>query len=175
MKLPVNQSYLIKCFADEMIDRAFPFRIAMFRRCFNQNVSLLSPVFSVMRFPISLTMTFVQGPNAPEVSIAIGSNWNLLTKLGYFLLLSFSAFAAACPTSVAVSLTELSPNVLTHVASHQSSLPRLKQKVVIPFGRFLSPLLWPIGSNTEGIPTVFRARQMISFKAACRGCRPSLN
>ena len=155
MKLPVNQLYPVNCFADEMIDKAFPFRIAMFRHCFIQNVFLLSPVFSVMRFPISLTITFVQGPNAPEVSIAIGSNWNLLTKLGYFLLLSFSAFAAACPTSVAVSLTELSPNVLTHVASQQSSLPRLKGKVVIPSGLFPSSLMRPIGSNSEGIQAVF--------------------
>ena len=166
MKLPVNQSYPVKCFADEMIDRAFPFRIAMFRCCFNLNVFLLSPVFSVMRFPISLTMIFVEGPNAPEVSIAIGSNWNLLTKLGYLFLLRFSAFAAACPTSVAVSLTELSPNVLTHIASQQSFLPRLKGKVVIPSGLFPSSLMRPIGSNTEGIPAVFRARQMISFRAA---------
>ena len=98
MKLPVNQSYPVKCFADEVIDRAFPFRIAMFRRCFNQNVSLLSPVFSVMCFPISLTMIFVEGPNAPEVSIATGSNWSLLTKLFncFVVIEAFSEVVDAC-------------------------------------------------------------------------------
>ena len=89
--------------------------------------------------------------------------------------MAFSAIAAACPTTVAVSLTELSPKVLTHVASQQSDFPRLKAITVIPSGFFPSPLLRPTGSKTDGIPADFSARQMISFKAACRGSLPSLN
>ena len=111
------------CLADDVIDKAFPLWIAMLSLCFNHWVSLLSPDFSVICFPISYTMFLVEGPNAPDVSIATGSNLNLLTRSGYLALLEFSAFAAAWPTSIAVSFMQLSPKVLTHVASQHSALP----------------------------------------------------
>ena len=94
--------------ADDMIDKAFTFMIAMLKRCFNHKVSLLSSVFSEIRFPISLTMTEVEGSKTPDVSIATGSNLNLLTRLGYLDLLALSAFAAAEPALMADWLTELS-------------------------------------------------------------------
>ena len=100
-------------------------------------------------------MFFVEGPNTPEVSIAIGSNRNLLTISGYFDLLADSAFAAACPTSIADSMIELSPKVFMHVASQQSDLPWLKGKIVIPSGLFPSPQFSPTGSKTGGIPDDF--------------------
>ena len=137
-------------------------------------VSLFSPVFSEIRFPISKIMFLVEGPKTPEVSIATGSNLNLLTRSGYFALFEFSALPAALPASMAVSFTELSPKVFMHVASQQSTLPWLKGKIVIPSGLFPSPRLSPTGSSTDGTPADFNARQMMSFNAACRGCLPSL-
>ena len=83
-------------------------------------------------------MFLVEGPKTPEVSIAIGSKRNLLTISGYLALLALSAFAAAWPTSIAVPLIELSPKVLTHVASQQSDLPWLNGNMVIPSGLFPS-------------------------------------
>ncbi len=47
-------------------------------------------------------MFLVEGPKAPEVSIATGSNLHLLTRSGYLALLEFSAFAAAWPAPIAV-------------------------------------------------------------------------
>ena len=61
------------CFADEIIDRALPLRTAKFRCCFSHMDLLFSPVFSDIRFPISLTIFLVEGPKAPVVSIATGS------------------------------------------------------------------------------------------------------
>ena len=160
--------------AEAMIERAFPFRTAMLRRCFSHDVSLLSCDFSVILFPISLTMTVVEGPNTPDVSMATGSNLNLLTMLGYFDLLALSALAAAEPALMADSITELSLYVLTHVASQQRDFPMLKGKVVIPSGLFESPRSRPIGSKRVGIPADLRARLMISLMAEWRGCLPSL-
>ena len=117
------------CLTNEMIERAFPFWMAIWRRCFNHSVSLLSPVLSVILVPILWTIFLVEGPNTPEVSIAIGSNLYLWTNSGYLDLLEFSVLAAACPLSIAVSLITLSPNVLTHVASKQRHMPWLKGKI----------------------------------------------
>ena len=111
------------CFVEEMIDNAFPFRIAMFRRCLSHRVSRFSPVLSEMRFPISLMMFVVDGPKAPGVSIAMGSNLNLLTRSGYLTLLVFSALEVVWPALTSLSLTELSLNVLTQVASQQRFFP----------------------------------------------------
>ena len=111
------------CFTDEIIDRALPLRTAIFRRCFSHMDSRFSPVFSVIRFPISLTMLLVEGPKTPDVSIATGSNLKFLTRSGYLILLAFSAFSAAQPASNAVSFMELSLKVLMHVASQQIALP----------------------------------------------------
>ena len=69
------------CFADDMIDRALPLRTAMFRRCFSHMDSRFSPVFSDIRFPISLTIFLVEGPKAPDVSIATGSTLKFPTRL----------------------------------------------------------------------------------------------
>ena len=69
------------CFADDMIDRALPLRTAMFRRCFSHKDSRFSPVFSDIRFPISLTIFLVEGPKAPVVSIATGSILKFPTSL----------------------------------------------------------------------------------------------
>ena len=146
------------CLADEMIDRAFPFWTAIFKRCFNQMFSRLSPVFSDILFPISWTMFLVEGPNTPEVSIATGSNLNLLTSSGYLFRFIFSAFAAAWPTSIADAFIVLSPKVLTHVASHHSAFPWLKGKIVIPSVRFPLPRFRPTGSSTGGTPADFSAR-----------------
>ena len=162
------------CLTDEMIERAFPFWMAILRCCFSHSVSLLSPVLSVILFPISWTIFLVEGPNTPEVSIAIGSNLYLWTNSGYLDLLEFSALAAACPLSIAVSLITLSPNVLTHVASQQRHLPWLKGKIVMPSGLFPSPRLSPLGSRYDGVWEDLRARKIISLMAACRGCLPSL-
>ena len=85
-----------------MIDRAFPFQKAKLRRCFSHNVFLLSPVLSDDLFQISRTIFLVEGPNTPEVSIAIGSNLYLWTNSGYLDLLEFSALAATCPLPIAV-------------------------------------------------------------------------
>ena len=74
-KLPIEDLYFtedFKCFVDDMIDRSFPFKIAIFSLCVNQKVSIFSPAFSVMRFSISRTMLLIVGPNTPEVSIATG-------------------------------------------------------------------------------------------------------
>ena len=57
------------------------------------------------------------GPKTPEVSMAIGSNLKRLAISGYFALLAVSAIAAACPTSIAVSLIELLLKVFKNVAS----------------------------------------------------------
>ena len=155
---------------EDMIDKAFPFRIAMLKRCFSQAVSLLSSVFSEIRFPISLTMIVVKGPKTPEVSIATGLNLNLLTRLGYLALLAFSAFAAAEPALMADSFTELSLKVLTHVASQQRALPLRKEKVVIPSSLFPSPRSRPTGSSSVGVPADLNAQLIMSVMAACRGC-----
>ena len=120
-------------------------------------------------------MFLVEGPKTPEVSIATGSNLNLLTRSGYLDLLEFSAFAAAWPASIAVSFIELLAKVLTHVASQQSALPLLKGKMVMPSGFVPSPRLSPEGSNIDGVPDDLSARQTISFRAACRGSLPLLN
>ena len=151
--------------ADAMIERAFPFRTAIFRRCFSHNVSLLSSDFSEILFPISLTMTEVEGPKTPDVSMATGSNLNLLTKLGYLDLLVLSALAAAEPALMADSITELSLYVLTHVASQQRDFPLLKGKVVMPSGLFPSPRSRPIGSRSVGIPADLSARLIMSLMA----------
>ena len=151
--------------ADAMIDSAFPFRIAMLRRCFSHEVSLLSSVFSEIRFPISLTMAEVEGPKAPDVSMATGSNLNLLTRSGYLDLLALSALAAAEPALMADSITELSLYVLTHVASQQRDFPLLKGKVVMPSGLFPSPRSRPIGSRSVGIPADLSARLIMSLMA----------
>ena len=75
----------------------------MLRPCFNHIVSLLSPVFSEILFPISEIRILEEGPKTPEVSMATGSNLNLLTYSVYFALLAFSALAAAWPTSTAAA------------------------------------------------------------------------
>ena len=146
----------------------------MLKRCFNHDVSLLSPVFSEILFPISWSTILVDGPNTPEVSTATGSNLYLLIRSGYLVLLAFSALEAAEPTPTADPFTTLSPKVFTHVASQQRALPRLKGKVVIPSGLFPSPRSSPTGSNSVGIPADLNARLIMSFKAECRGSLPSL-
>ena len=88
----------------------------MLRRCFSHNVSLLSPDLSVILLPISYIIFLDEGPKTPDVSIATGSNLNLLTSSGYLDLLLDSALAAAWPTSIAELFTELSPYVFTQVA-----------------------------------------------------------
>ena len=88
----------------------------MLRRCFSHNVSLLSPDLSVILLPISYIIFLDEGPKTPDVSIATGSNLNLLTSSGYLDLLLDSALAAAWPTSIAELFTEFSPYVFTQVA-----------------------------------------------------------
>ena len=149
--------------------------MAILRRCFSHSVSLLSPVFSEILFPISWIIFLVEGPKTPEVSMAIGSKLYLWTNTGYLFLLSFSALAAACPLSIAAWLMILSPKVLTQVASQQRDLPWLKGKIVMPSGLFLSPRSIPTGSNTDGVPDDLSERWIISLIAACLGCLPSLN
>ena len=106
----------------------------------------------------------MEGLNTPEVSIAIGSNLYLRTNSGYLVILEFSALAAACPLSIAVSLITLSPNVLTHVASQQRHLPWLKGKIVMPSGLFPSPRFSPLGSGYDGVSEDLRAwKIMIVF------------
>ena len=162
------------CFAEEMIDNAFPFWIAMFSLCFSHKDSRFSPVFSEMRLPTSLIMFLVEGPNTPEVSIAMGSNLNLLASSGYLVLLVFSAFAAAWPASTAVSFTELSAKVLTQVASQQRFFPWLKGKTVTPSGLFPSPRFSPTGSNVVANPADFSAREMMSYNVVWLGCLPKV-
>ena len=122
------------------------------KRCFSHMDSLLSPDFPDINFPISWMMFLVVCPNAPEVSMATGSNLYLLTRSGYFDRLAFSAFVAAWQGSIADSLMEFSPKVFTQVGSQQRALPWLKGNMVMPSGLFPSPRLRPTGSSTDGIP-----------------------
>ena len=100
--------------------------------------------------------------------MAIGSNLNLLTSPEYLVIFAFSALGAAEPALIAASLTELSANVFTHVASQQRDLPRLKGKRVMPSGLLPSPQLSPFGSGIDDIEADFNARKIVIYSSMMR-------
>lgn len=124
--------------------------------------------------PRSFRNTSVLGPKAPSVSIAIGMKECPRLRLAYFASFLSSAAAATAPVLLVANPRYDGANVSGQVASQTRGFPNFHGTMVTPSGRFPSDRSSPDGSSRDGILAEEKAREMTSFTAECRKCRPSL-
>ena len=153
---------------------ALPLAMAMLRRCFSHDVSLASPVSSVILRPSSVRNTLVLLPITPVVSTDTGWKRCLSVRFLYFSsfersawLAAWAGFKAQCTTWVGA---KVSAHVDSIVESHTRGFPFVIGMTVRPSGRRPSPLSRPGGSKLEGMPAVVSDLLIMSLMLACLGC-----
>ena len=128
----------------------------------------------MIRCPNSRRKCFDLGPIIPEVSIAMGTKVNLSSSDLYFVCFEASAEQHFEPGKAADEERAEGEKVSEQVASHARHFPLANGKVVMPSGRFPSPLSRPAGSRIACIPAASSAPFTISLMALWRGKRPAL-
>ena len=148
--------------------------MSMLSRCFKKFVARVSPVRSVIFFPMRETSEDASDPKHPRVSKASGMKWKVSDRKAYFCRFFSSAASAAARWVVEVLARYVAAKVSTTVASQARAFPRYHGKAV-PSGRFWSFRLRSVGSSVVWHPALVNARATDSFRAVWREWRPLLN
>ena len=140
----------------------------------SQRVSLLSPVTTVIRLPISDISAAVDSSYTPAVSTVTGSNQKRPQAPH-----TSGGFAPRLPALHALLMRSSYKYWYRHRGLcrwHPSINFPLENGNTVTRSEFLpSPLPTPTDSNTERTPTLCRPRLMTSFRTICLACRLALN
>ena len=159
------------------IEKAFPLWTAREMRWRRNIADRASKFTAVILRPSSRTSSNPFSPQAPDVSIAIGTKSIPAGKSEYLVIFFSSAIFAAEPAEILEAWMCEIAKVSGQVASHARHRPFFQGTVVTPSGRFpVTPALVhrPVGSRVARTSALRNARCIMPLIWLWRDCRPAL-